>query len=221
MARAWSAARRSLTPRSADHGDAPTGSPQARPPCTPVAATWLLRRAAVAELTAAARNGSSCARGRGGSRSATPRPSRPEGRCAAPLPPPADARLRTELPAGVGARFIDALEWRWLRLACRVPGRAGPSALCGWWPTRPPPLQRLMLVADSATAPPPRSTSANGSSSTPRSSPSTCIARDWLADGRGRADDPSALPAWAPSPAAVRQLGPIVVGAVLTVRRRS
>jgi len=72
---------------------------------------------------------------------------------APPLPPPAEARLRTDLPPGWLPGFLDALEWRWLKGWL---GDPGPGTV--WARQRvplvadeePSPLQRLMLVADSA-----------------------------------------------------------------------
>jgi Acyl-CoA thioesterase C-terminal domain/Acyl-CoA thioesterase N-terminal domain len=70
-----------------------------------------------------------------------------------PLPPPDTARLRTERPPGWLPGFVDALEWRWLQGWL---GDPGPGTV--WTRQRvplvdgeePSPLQRLMLVADSA-----------------------------------------------------------------------
>jgi hypothetical protein len=72
---------------------------------------------------------------------------------AAPLPPPAEAVSRTERPPGWLPGFLDALEWRWLQ---GWMGEPGPGTV--WARQRvplvageePSPLQRLMLVADSA-----------------------------------------------------------------------
>jgi len=72
---------------------------------------------------------------------------------APPLPPPAEARLRTDRPPGWLPGFLDALEWRWLKGWL---GDPGPGTVWGRQRVslvadeEPAPLQRLMLVADSA-----------------------------------------------------------------------
>jgi hypothetical protein len=66
---------------------------------------------------------------------------------------PAEARLRTDLPPGWLPGFLDALEWRWLKGWL---GDPGPGTVWGRQRVplvadeEPSPLQRLMLVADSA-----------------------------------------------------------------------
>jgi hypothetical protein len=72
---------------------------------------------------------------------------------AQPPAPPSDGVLQTVTPEGWLPGFVDAMEWRWL-----AGGLAEPGPATAWLRQRvplvegedPSPLQRLMVVADSA-----------------------------------------------------------------------
>ena len=145
-----------------------------------------------------------------------------DGAPAPPRPPPRPSPHRA--PPGWLPGFIDALEWRWLRGWLGEPGpgtawaRQRVPLVAG---EEPSPLQRL-TPGRLGTGPPPRSTSANGSSSTP-SSPSTCTARrrgTWMAVDAQTIVGPSGLGTVAGP--AVRPHGHVGRSAQrLTVRRRT